>query len=115
MPYITEILPATHNQTEWDVVPMGYIHLKKGDKVIHKKPAAFEKRTKEVIKFKKRFDEDTGMDVVEEIRKTVERPPACSIDQYKKDGWVRCNRDGTELLNWDGSPKEKPGPKPKGD
>jgi len=113
--HINEILPATHTEKEWGFVPHGYIHLVKDGRVIHKKPAAFEPRKGVKVEYKERFDKDTGRQWVEEIREEVKRPPAASLKEYKKDGWERCNRDGSEILNMDGTPREKPGPKIKGD
>ncbi len=114
--FVNEIVPATHTETEWKVVPMSYIHLKKGDVVIHKKPSAFLERKGRKVTYKQMFDEDTGRDWTEEIVKEFKRPPAADLKDYFKDGWERCNRDGSEILNRDGSSKETPGPKPiKGD
>ena len=106
---MAEFLPVTHTEAEWKLVPESYVHLIKNGVVIHKKPAAFLDRTKQEKKYKQVFDEDTGMQKVVETVKTIKRAPAASLKQYKKDGYQRCNRTGSEILNWDGSaiPKQK--------
>ena len=104
---LTEILPSTHTEVEYRAIPMGYVHLIKDGQVIHKKPAAFLPRTKKVKKYKEEFNEDTGQRVVKEIVSVVPHPPAASLKEYAKDGWQRCNRDGSVILNMDGTPKKE--------
>jgi len=109
METFNEILPATHTEVEYKAIPTGYIHLvKPGGTPIHKKPAAFLDRTEKIKKFKKVFNEDTGEDDVTMTVKTVKREPAVTLKQYAKAGYQRCNRDGSVILNMDGSPKEPP-------
>ena len=105
---MSDLMPAGYTEDEWKLVPSSYIHLKKGHKIIHKNPAVFFERTEQIKKYKKVFNEDTGEDDVTLTTKTVKREPACDLKAYKRDGWERCNRYGTEILNWDGTPKAKP-------
>ncbi len=105
---MSDLMPAGYTEDEWKLIPSSYIHLKKGYTVIHKMPIAFLERTQKLKKYKQIFNEDTGENDVTEIVKTVKRDPACDLKAYKRDGWERCNRYGTEILNWDGTSKAKP-------
>lgn len=85
-----------HDDAEWVKVPNRFIHLKKGDQVIHKDPRSFEPSKKSVPLVENGVQQlDKDGDPAYFMQ---ERPPACDLkNDYLSKGFILCQKDGSDF------------------